>query len=608
MPIYKTSNPRKRVKSRAGCQTCKQRRIKCDMNAPSCSPCEKKGLACPGYKRDVKWSDKHELLRRSWASQGQPFNEAHSAWFVEGAVKLRAAIASSHRSSRTAKGTLSESADMAPVTTDCLTTRDARETLCISSAELYREDGIDRHPRPSLCQESVNDTLLRYYFSQVCGILSAFDSPQNPLRSLVAGLIPSYPALLHSVLSMSSAHLHQSEKDRTVYSLELRIQAISQLASHISEVTGAGGSALATSSTTALVLSSIVLGMTSTWHEVSSLELVHLQGARVLFKQWISNRNRHCIGPSPYHPNASFLVGVMAYWEALASFHVDQDLEAVDYLWDICNKVTIAEPGCPNPLTGISTSLFISLAKVGVLTRQLRLVNRTCALPSLNANKREMYCSLLERARDIEKCVRSYVVMPAGHIHATGDPLTPSSHLHTMDQVYQLSILAELYRLFPELLRPSELQFEYNFNSLEKNHLLGTLATKILTLLSSIPPSSRTKAIQILPLIIAGSALQGQTFSSINISSMPLGIQGPSQGIVSLSDTDAVAGYWRRVVIDKITNLYDYVGLESVAYAKRIVQGVWMRADSISSRGIEACFPVSWLDVMREEKLQTFFG
>ena len=60
--------------------------------------------------------------------------------------------------------------------------------------------------------------------------------------------------------------------------------------------------------------------------------------------------------------------------------------------------------------------------------------------------------------------------------------------------------------------------------------------------------------------------------------------------------------------MDKITSLYDYVGLNSVVYAKRIVQGVWMRADSISSRGIEACFPVSWLDVMREERLQTFFG
>lgn len=238
-------------------------RVKCDVKAPYCSPCEKKGLACPGYKKDVKWSDKYELLRRSGTSQGQYMNEAHSAWFVEGAAKLRASIASSHRESRTIEGTLSDSADIATAIADCLTTTDARDTLCISSAELDHEDGLYQHPQPSICPESVNDALLRYYFSQVCGILSTFDSSENPFRSLVAGLIPSYPALLHSVLAMSSAHLHQKEKHRTVYPLEHRTKAISQLASHISEVTGVGVSAPATSSTTALVLSSIVLGMTS---------------------------------------------------------------------------------------------------------------------------------------------------------------------------------------------------------------------------------------------------------------------------------------------------------------------------------------------------------
>ncbi|KAL3429963.1 fungal-specific transcription factor domain-containing protein [Aspergillus tetrazonus] len=555
MPIYKTSNPRKGVKSRAGFRTCKQRRVKYDVKALYCSPCEKKGLACPGYKKDVKWSDKYELLRRSGTSQGQYLNEAHSAWFVEGVAKLTASIASSHRESKSIEGTLSDSADMATAIADCVTTTDARDTLCISSAELKHEDGLYQHPQPSICPGSVNDALLRYYFSQVCGILSTFDSSENPFRSLVAGLIPSYPALLRSVLAMSSAHLHQRENHRTVYPLEHRTKAISQLASHISEVTGVGVSAPATSSTTALVLSSIVLGMTSTWHEVSSLELIHLQGARALFKRWISNSDQLCIGPSLYHPNARFLVGVMAYWEALASFRVDQDLVVVDYLCDIWSATT-AEARHSNPLTGVSTSLFIFLAKVGALSSQLRLAHRMCAPSSPNINKRETYYALLERARDIEKCVRSYVVLPAEYIHATGDLLTPPSHLHTMDQVYQLSILAELYRLFPELLRSSELD---------------------------------TKAIQILPLLIAGSALQGQTQSSINISSMPI-------------------SYWRRIVMDKITSLYEYVSLDSVVYAKRIVQGVWMRADSISSRGIEACFPVSWLDVMREERLQTIFG
>ncbi|GFN11257.1 hypothetical protein AtubIFM56815_008815 [Aspergillus tubingensis] len=407
---------------------------------------------------------------------------------------------------------------------------------------------------------------------------------------------------------MSSAHLYRREKDRMRYSLEHRTQAISQLASNITNVTSAEGSAPANLDTTALLLSSILLGMTSTWHDVSLLDLVHLKGARTLFQKWMFSAHRQSVGPSPYDPNSSFLVGVMAYWEALASFHVDQNLEAVDYIWDMCNRGTNSEACCPNPLTGVSTSLFISMAQVGTLSRQLRLVDRLCSLAGPDKYKGEMYLSLLDKAKEVEKFVRDYAVLAADEISATGDDLTPSSHLHTMGLVYQLSILLELYRLFPELLRSSDDQINYSPSPSETKHFLDTLATNILTLLVSIPPSSRTKAIQVLPLIIAGSALQGQTQPSSSTSLLPSCIRDPIQGIMSLSSNSIITNYWRRVVMDKITSLRDYVGLDSVDYARRIVEGVWMRADSISLRSAGACSMVSWLDVMREDKLQTLFG
>ncbi|GLB05682.1 hypothetical protein AtubIFM57258_000971 [Aspergillus tubingensis] len=248
------------------------------------------------------------------------------------------------------------------------------------------------------------------------------------------------------------------------------------------------------------------------------------------------------------------------------------------------------------------------MAQVGTLSRQLRLVDRLCSLTGPDKYKGEMYLSLLDKAKEIEKCVRAYAVLPVDEISATGDDLTPSSHLHTMGLVYQLSILLELYRLFPELLRSSDDQINYSPSPSEIKHFLNTLATNILTLLISITPSSRTKAIQVLPLIIAGSALQGQTQPSSSTSSLPLCIRDPIQGIMSLSSNSLITNYWRRVVMDKITSLRDYVGLDSVDHARRIVEGVWMRADSMSSRSAGACSMVSWLDVMREEKLQTFFG
>lgn len=38
-----------------GCITCKQKRLKCDENKPSCRQCEKRKVTCEGYKKDFKW-------------------------------------------------------------------------------------------------------------------------------------------------------------------------------------------------------------------------------------------------------------------------------------------------------------------------------------------------------------------------------------------------------------------------------------------------------------------------------------------------------------------------------------------------------------------------
>lgn len=62
-------------------------------------------------------------------------------------------------------------------------------------------------------------------------------------------------------------------------------------------------------------------------------------------------------------------------------------------------------------------------------------------------------------------------------------------------------MLLEIYRSFPDLLCSNgSLPEDYI------RHLLVTLAINVLALLATIAQASRTKAIQILPLIIAGGA------------------------------------------------------------------------------------------------------
>ena len=40
---------------RAGCMTCKKKRLKCDETKPTCSQCSKRNVVCEGYKKDYKW-------------------------------------------------------------------------------------------------------------------------------------------------------------------------------------------------------------------------------------------------------------------------------------------------------------------------------------------------------------------------------------------------------------------------------------------------------------------------------------------------------------------------------------------------------------------------
>jgi hypothetical protein len=46
-------NPR--LTMRAGCMTCKKKRLKCDETKPTCMQCGKRNVECEGYKKDYKW-------------------------------------------------------------------------------------------------------------------------------------------------------------------------------------------------------------------------------------------------------------------------------------------------------------------------------------------------------------------------------------------------------------------------------------------------------------------------------------------------------------------------------------------------------------------------
>ncbi|KAF6826650.1 hypothetical protein CMUS01_09336 [Colletotrichum musicola] len=57
-------------KSRNGCLRCKSKKTKCDEKKPGCARCEDRGLQCPGYALNVRWSRKHQVRMQPAAREG----------------------------------------------------------------------------------------------------------------------------------------------------------------------------------------------------------------------------------------------------------------------------------------------------------------------------------------------------------------------------------------------------------------------------------------------------------------------------------------------------------------------------------------------------------
>ncbi|PLB52881.1 hypothetical protein P170DRAFT_462718 [Aspergillus steynii IBT 23096] len=513
-------------------------------------------------------------------------------WFTEPAEKLHTALQSydnrsKHRSPRPVNEQLAREPDLIPALTD-----------------------------PST-------TLREYYFSRTCRILSGFDSPKNPLREWVSRLSMHEPVIHFCMLSISAAHVSQKKCRTGALGLKHHVNALSSLANEVARRDFLPSSrspddsnlrARETQTTAILLLGIVMIGITSSWHDPFSLGLQHLHAARTLFQQHVSRNGALSFQGPPDMSDSSarhFFVGALAYWEALASFIVDQNTDVADYLlpfYDRGETTTLSI----HPWSGVSTTLFIYLSKVGSIARQLRHLRKPPPLQTRAQMLTETRNTLLLHAASLEESVSQYRVPAVEAVSDTDDPFAPVGHFQTLARVYQLSSLLELYRNFPELLaqktRTIVLQQDAVFHSNYRDRL-NALAIDILSLVASIPETSGTRASQMLALIIAGSTLQFQGDMST---------EGNVQSLDGTS-TPAVIGHWRSFVDARLGNMHRFVGLKTVNQAGAIVKETWERADLsglASGRGarmddetpVQPATIVHWIDVMIEKGLETILG
>ncbi|RAH54110.1 hypothetical protein BO85DRAFT_404233 [Aspergillus piperis CBS 112811] len=536
-------------------------------------------------------------------------------WFSEPAEKLRLASLSdlqppperSQSSTKTTKEckTSDPNGDRTEAPNHSTTGSGPALTLQTSDAESTPGKQHDAGRESRLTDLSTK--LRAYYFSDTCRILSAYDSPTNLLREWVTRLSTEHPLIDACVLSISAAHLSQQQHEMSKLDASHHTAALSKLAAELDALDKQSPSdshdkALlspkTTASTTVLLLGITMIGKTSSWNDPSSPGTQHLEAARAIFKSLYCERHYEpspdtcLLGPDDPRPR-HFFVGALAYWEALMSFVVDNSTDTTDYLLpfrdDECNMSFI------HPWSGMSPKLFIYLSRVGSLARQAHHLRRASNSPQRTPKERH---ELLSQDKHLEELICQYRFPRQDQFQSTGDPSTPILHFRFLARAYELSIMLELCRTFPELLRRDQRELDHDT---QKQHL-NTLAITILTLIAKIPETSGTRAIQMPILVIAGSTLQFQRIEDLDVDMevLPEGVPVSTQ---TRGQFDIQ--FWRLFVDSRLDKLASYMGLDTVRRACRIVRETWARADRLL---LSSSLHVHWIDVMIDNGLETLIG
>ncbi|KLP12781.1 HNM1-Choline permease [Fusarium fujikuroi] len=521
-----------------GCIYWPLRKLKCDEAEPACTRCVKSNLLCPGYKRPVKWSTKYEIDYgiHSYAGPGSGPSSG---------------IGNSPSS---------------PFETE--------NVLVLYSPQ----------------EES--SKLLTHYFASACQVLSSFDSPKNPYRSDLLEFIRNSPIVFNSALSASAAHLSQQERDTSLIPLTFQTEAISHISRELAEIHRLIPLTASTAPTIKddLMLGITLIGMTSSWHDPSSLGLCHFHGARKVFRIWISQFNLTDL-QFPSHRVQRLIVSSMVYWEVMASCLIDQEISALSYL-DVFSVLPPSTFCYPCPWTGVGTNILISLAKCMTLVRQKRrLIPYNYSREDdidISSRTIDLLSQAFTLSLDIDHC---QIPTPAT-VQSTGDLRTPSDHLCKIAKCYQLVGRLELDRAFPEVAQC--IQDGQNQGKILSRHILE-LAVKILEIMNTIPQDSRTIAIQTIIFLAAGSALGSTSNTNTNIK--------------------VLVANWRRFLLERLRRSFLSLKLQTINWAAAVLQRVWAQMDSVAmdgpdstSYGRSPILRVHWIDVMTEARLETILG
>jgi hypothetical protein len=434
--------------------------------------------------------------------------------------------------------------------------------------------------------------LIQHYFSDVCSLISCFDSQKNPFRTLVADELTRSSTVSLSIQSMSIAHLANHYLYMAPLGIAKRSQAWKLLQSDLRQHR-AGLIPLET-----VLLSLLLMGSSSSWHQPTNLGLPYLYITRTLMQGYF--RSTRGAKSEARLKDEKFFVDALMQWEMLASF-LDPFPMGGFPGYGMPKPPVSRDEGqrLPHPWTGISTDLFFALAEVGRILRRRQKKSPTMSDShdpvSLRAEDERW-------AAELEKFLCSVRLPVSEDILDYGDRDTPKSDLIRAAHGHRFVGLLEIYRAFPHLYKDRSnavslpLLYDRDLNeSIDHSgyatildSALCAISSEVLGSLKEISISS--SACRLLPLTLVSCACQLR---------FPDQSQPAKEAHGDRNDQVVEARYFVESRMLALSTRYPQ---RQILQILEIIKEVWDRLDN------DQVDNTHWMDVMHERHLQTLLS
>ncbi|KAH1445948.1 hypothetical protein KXW40_006901 [Aspergillus fumigatus] len=338
-----------------------------------------------------------------------------------------------------------------------------------------------------------------------CGILSVKDGlNENPWRTLIWPLAGETPALYHAIFSMTAFHSSKDNPGLRMHGVDHMRRSITYMVQDIQNMR-----------TDAALATSLALAFADTWDQNTRNCIQHVRGAKALVLQVLKSKARDANDIE----RIRFLYNTWLYMDAIARLTSRDDDGDQDMNFSIFQLPRDAVHEI-DPLMGCATTLFPLINQVARLIQRVR-------------NTESNSISLVSRAIELKRLIEQWE--PPEWFVPPEDPTSEVQHSIQTAHAYRWATLLYLHQAVPEM--PSE--------------PASDLAKRVLILLATVPPGSRTIIVQMFPLIAAGC--------------------------------EAEPGEDRQWVLTRWRAIQSRLMIGSIDRCIEVVQEVWSRRDAIEA-------------------------